>query len=362
MQNASDKQFKLKDDGLICYQRDPSNPMPGDPVAVIRKGEAVLQPGFELVDGLPDEETARQAIGAWLKRHIDTVLEPLVALQAQDGLSASVQGICARLYEAMGILPRSDLEDLIKDLDPEMRQVLRGRKIRLGPVLVFLPDLNKPAAVRLRGLLWALWRGKGLPAGVPNDGIVSLKVDPHHVNKAFYQAIGYPVYGPRAIRIDMLDRVISAVYDGAKDGKFKAEHKMAEWLGCGIEDLYAVLEAMGHKKAHDPVAQESTADQPKEDPATTEKPAEESAEAPKETPKPELATFYLKKGRASDKLRPPAEKKPHTRKAEKPKKKKDKPKDRDKDKPKIIEIGPKPKAEDSPFAILSQLKVGKDAS
>ncbi|HNS45597.1 MAG TPA: hypothetical protein PKH37_10255, partial [Alphaproteobacteria bacterium] len=74
-------------------------------------------------------------------------------------------------------------------------------------------------------------------------------------NPDFYRAIGYPLYGPRAVRIDMLDRVINAVYDGAKDGKFQAQHSMAEWMGCPIADLYGVLEAMGHKRIETPVAE-----------------------------------------------------------------------------------------------------------
>ena len=56
----------------------------------------------------------------------------------------------------------------------------------------------------------------------------------------------------------MLDRVICAVYDAAKEGKFQAPHQMAEWLGSNITDLYAVLEAMGHTKIYDPADEVDT--------------------------------------------------------------------------------------------------------
>jgi ATP-dependent RNA helicase SUPV3L1/SUV3 len=69
-------------------------------------------------------------------------------------------------------------------------------------------------------LLWALWNERLLPVEVPKDGIVSAKVEDKAIDRDFYQSIGYPVYGGRAIRIDMLDRVISAVYDVAEQGKF----------------------------------------------------------------------------------------------------------------------------------------------
>ncbi len=85
------------------------------------------------------------------------------------------------------------------------------------------------------------------------DGAMSAVVDVTTANPDFYRAIGYPLYGPRVIRIDMLDRVINAIYDTAKEGKFQAEHKMAEWMGCPIADLYAILSAMGHRHIVKPV-------------------------------------------------------------------------------------------------------------
>lgn len=104
----------------------------------------------------------------------------------------------------------------------------------------------------------------------------------------------------RAASVDMLDRVVCAVYDGAKDGQFKARHKMAEWLGSNILDLYAVLEAMGHKIIHDPAAEKVKAEETPaaEAPAeAVETPAEAAPAA--EKAKPELATFRLKRGRAN---------------------------------------------------------------
>jgi ATP-dependent RNA helicase SUPV3L1/SUV3 len=259
-----------------------------------------------------------------------------------------------------------------------MRQSLRAKQVRLGPVLVFLPALNKPAAVRLRGLLWALWNDRSLPvANMPADGVVSFRVDAATADRRFYQAIGYPVYGPRAIRIDMLDRVISAVYDNAKDGKFRAEHKMAEWLGSSIDDLYEVLMSMGHRKiqAAPPVsappveasseATEPVADEPK--PEDTKPVDAKPADVKQADVKPELAQFWLKKGKAFEKKKPfeaskPREqKKPSSDKTDRPKFRKDKGPRRDQHTT-IMSASVQSKPEDSPFAILSQLKAKKDVA
>ena len=350
MLNAQETQFTLGEDGQIFYQPLAGNPLPGEPIARLEKGETILKPKIALgeADALKDLEASavREKLEGWLAGHLSAVLEPLVALEKADDLKGAVSGIVYQVYEALGIVPREKLEDLIADLDADDRRVLRQKNIRLGPILVFMPALNKPAAVRLRALLWGLYNDKSLPMNCPNDGIVSFEVDPGAIDPAFYQAIAYPVYAKRAIRIDMLDRVICAVYDGASEGKFQAQHQMAEWLGSTIESLYEVLEAMGHKKIFDPAEQAETEVQ---EPAGEEKADENSAGKTETQEKPELATFRLKKGKAFK----------HSsgeRAGKKPEKKKGKRNKSTNRTPKVMSTGPEKRLEDSPFAILEQLK------
>lgn len=398
MLNAVPKQFRLNDDGQILYQADPTNPMPGVVVATVSKGGTILQPEIQVLDTNLIEGQDREAITLklkeWLKGHIATVLEPLVALETlEEEIAAPVRGIAFQVYEAMGIVPRATLEELIAGLDPEMRKVLRTKQIKLGPVLVFIPALNKPAAVHLRALLWSLWNGKALPAKIPSDGMVSKSLAAEtDVNPEFFSAIGYPVYANRAIRVDMLDRLISAIYDSAKDGSFKATHAMAEWLGCSIPDLYLVIEAMGHKKVSDPVEQkiEAVVAEVDQVAATVEVTVVEAAAETVTTPapvmKPELATFRLRRGKAygENAERKPredkdgekrhfrnADKKPGEkkefhkpkrdgdRKDGKPKfKERDGGKDRERDnrEPRVIASAQAAPSGDSPFSILQQLK------
>lgn len=325
--SANSKQFTLRDDGQIYYQPDSTNPLPGEPLARVSKGDSLLQPVVALLDGCDtgaeDRAAVTEFVGTWLKAHIYTVLEPLFALVVDETLAEPVKEIALKLFAGVGIVPRGEIEESIGKLDPEMRKALRDKKVRLGPLLVFIPDLNKPAAVRLRALLWSLFHDAPIPAPVPRDGAMSVVVDPASANGDFYRAIGYPMYGPRAVRIDMLDRVINAVYDGSKDGKFQAQHSMAEWMGCPIADLYAVLEAMGHKRIEGsapvpenaPVAAETAAEAVADVAAVTApapvEPVEGEAVAAPETAvvvlepvkkqeqkKPELDFFFLRRGKA----------------------------------------------------------------
>jgi len=377
--NSIDKQLKLAQDGQITWQKDLTNPMAGDPVATIIKGEEVLKPSVALIDGPgiegAEKEVVLKFIQEWLHRYVAEELAPLFKLKDDDIAEGAPREIAQKLHDALGILPRADLEDLIAQMDEEKRATLRSKKIRFGPLVVFLPELNKPAAVKLRALLLTLYQGNNLPAERPNDGIVSFSVEGKDIDPDYYRSIGYPVYGPRSIRVDMLDRVICAVYDAAKEGKFQAQHQMAEWLGSNIADLYSVLEAMGHVKVYDPADEAKAAEEAKPEaeasvevavePVTEEAKEEVKEEKPKteQEKKPDLATFRLKKGKAIDSKAPAKNKNKFgdtkfstDKKKFKPKKNKGKDKREPRERVYKAEVESKP--EDSPFAILQQLKTG----
>lgn len=401
MLKAEHSQFELTDTGQILYQAQLNNPLPGVAVAALQKGSAQLKPEIKLVkadllDG-QDEAAVKEKLENWLKTEIETVLENLIPLEEGKELEGAAKGIAFQVYEALGIIRRKDVEELIGNLTEDDRRALRQHHIRLGPVLAFIPALNKPAAVKLRAILWSLWNSKELPAPTPNAGATSVTVTSiDNLDPQFFQSVGYPVYGPRAIRVDMLDRLISAIFDGAEHGEFKAKHEMAEWLGCSIPDLYQVLEAMGHKKIHDPEEnktegedtadtseKEAPADKPAEDTTaetaseetentteakTEEKPEEDTAEkkGAKDTQavRPELATFRLYRSgkRSQNKFKGKKDNgeqnkkgKPHN------KKRKGGPKDKRNNTPRVISAAPKSDNAASPFAVLESMKenIGK---
>ncbi len=394
--NAEATQFRLQENGDICYQPLASNPLPGQRVAAIKKGDSLYSPDVTLSESDLLQDTDKKALQLKLKdalkQQIATVLEPLVKLtEHEEGVAAPVRGLAHQLHEKLGIMPREKLEDMIAGLDTDTRRTVRQKGVRLGPVLVFMPAMGKPAAIRMKAILWSLWNDQTLPAPIPRDGSVSEVVDPKAINRAYYQSIGYPVYGVRAIRADMLDRIVCEIYDTAKEGKFQAQHKMAEWLGCPIAELYDILSDLGHKKIHDPahesekveassetsVKEEKTetstptkaTENVQDKPAETVEPSAISEEAPRkdvsspetseekavpeqkktEQKKPELATFALKRGKASTKpyikKDKPAGKKPYN-KNKKPQS----------NKPNVISAKAKKSDEDNPFAILKQLK------
>lgn len=351
-------QITLSDEGQICYQPQDSNPLPGEAVATLTKGDSLFAPSFAMLDGAP---LSQEHIAAALTAHLQENLSVFVKLPLSTDLPAPVQTLCQALYDHAGMAPREALQDGIAQLDPDMRTALRNKGVRLGPLYAYCPDMNKPAPLRLRALLWGLYHGMDLPVTRIPDGMVSKRVDtpetPLSPQQAdLYKALCYPVYGGRAIRIDMLDRVVNAIYESADKGKFQAQHAMAEWMGCPIAELYHILESLGHKKIYDPADEAKEDDGKKEEGMMGDAP---QTEAPKpENIKPELATFQLKRGKAYQQGGERADKKPFKKK-DKPAFKKDnkkakgkKPKDQG---PRVISAPAKTVA-DSPFAVLGQLK------
>ncbi len=378
MLDSKNTQFSLSPEGQILWQEKINNPVPGIPVAVLEKGEHPLKPLVKVIESdltsKHDAQETENHLKLWLKGYLSETIETLVLLEVPGGVSVKddpVSQIASRVYDGLGIVPREDLEELIAQLTPETRTDLRAKKIRLGPILAFMPELNKPAAMRLRALLLSIFNGHDLPAKVPADGIVSVKIEDENADPIYYRSIGYPLYGGRAVRIDMLDRVVSCVYDHADKGKFQARHEMAEWLGCSIEDLYKVLESMGHVKVYDPadhITEEATdaADAKQTEEKQEPEPASVSDADVEKKPaeKPELATFRLKKGKAFQSKKSGEGKKDFAKSRDdksgkgckKPVKKKGDKKKGGKSAPRVISAEAKVNEDDSPFAILQQLK------
>ena len=337
--------WTLHEDGQITWQADKTNPLPGDMVAWIKKGNSVLTPAVEIVDHGEIDDTHIQHIKdnaeKWIESHIQDVLAPLFRLKdkTENKLEGAAQNIGDQVFDNLGVVHRSEIEHYVPDLTPEYRATLRQNKIKMGPILVFMYELVKPAAINIRALLWGLWNGKSLPVERPADGRVSVMVDPKAVDKHYLRSIGYPVFGSLAIRIDMLDRVVTDIYDSSKDFKFQAQHKYMEWLGCGEDDLYAVLQSMGFRRLKEEKEQEK---------AENNVSLDENADK-----KDDLAVFLLKKGKISDRPRPN-----NSKKIQKTDNKRKKPKKNQEKSAKSyhFEAENEELDENSPFAILKQLQ------
>ena len=165
-------------------------------------------------------------------------------------LQGVARGLAFQLYENLGSAARLKVTRELKAIAQEDRAPLRRLGVRFGAFSVYLPVLVKPAAAKLKALLWAVHQDMTDIPPPPPAGLTSLQAEAS-VPGGFYEAAGYRVCGPRAVRIDMLERVGEIIRSKGKGGKmpesFAITPDLMSVLGCGEEDLAQILRSLGFR-------------------------------------------------------------------------------------------------------------------
>jgi ATP-dependent RNA helicase SUPV3L1/SUV3 len=262
--DAKDNAFKLERNGTVTWE--------GHEIGRLEAGDDQLRPGFSLIAdehlAAPDRERIVKRVETWLAGLIEFRLKPLVELSRAQDVTGLARGIAFRLVENFGILRRESIAEEVRALDQQARAELRKFGVRFGAYNIYFPLLLKPAASDLLALLWALRHGAaaGIDVGnlpvPPRQGLTSVAVD-KDVPEVFYTVTGFQVCGPRAIRIDMLERLADLIRPltswkptaerpeppaGAVGrGGFKIQPEMLSIIGCSAEEMSNVLFALGFR-------------------------------------------------------------------------------------------------------------------
>jgi len=118
--------------------------------------------------------------------------------------------------------------------------------VKFGRRAVFMPKLLRPDAASLLALLWGVRAKLDQIPSPPTAGITSFEVD-DAAPDGFLAAAGFHVVGPRAIRLDMLDRLEQELEAATATGQVAdaAVPKLVSLLGCDRATLDDVLAALG---------------------------------------------------------------------------------------------------------------------
>jgi ATP-dependent RNA helicase SUPV3L1/SUV3 len=183
------------------------------------------------------------------------------------------RGVAFQVAEHLGVLDRALVAKELRDLSQEARGALRKLGLRFGAYHVYTPALLKPAPRALAAQLWSLkhagpeTRGLDEIAHLSSSGRTSFAADPA-VPKALYRAAGFRAAGPRAIRVDILERLADLIRPAiawkpgltadeppagahAGDG-FTVTVAMTSLVGCAGEDFAGVLKALGYRMEQRP--------------------------------------------------------------------------------------------------------------
>ncbi len=262
---APDTAFSLGSDAGLRWQ----GALIGKVVATddTLKPAAVLLADDTLSAAARDKVQGR--LGQWLAAHIEGLLKPLFDLRNADALEGGARGLAYRISEGLGSVERGAVAEEAKALDQAARAGLRSLGVRFGAYHIFVPALLKPAPSQLLALLWALKEADLDVTGlqeVPQlsaSGRTSIPVDPE-IPPALYGVVGFRVCGPRAVRIDILERLADQIRPlvawrpgpdsgeppaGAvpSGGAFLVTVTMTSLLGCSGDDFAAVLSSLGYR-------------------------------------------------------------------------------------------------------------------
>ena len=314
--------FKLARNGGVLWK--------DQEIARIEAGEDPLKPAVVLICdehlSPPDKEKVQARLDRWIEEIIGERLKQLSELTSAEDVTGLSRGIAFQLKENFGVLKREDVAEEIKTLDQTSRAQLRKYGVRFGAFNIYLPMQLKPAAAELAATLWALKNGEAnglklddLPEP-PRAGLTSVATDPA-TPEAYYRAFGFHLCGPRAVRLDILERLADLIRPlvawrskdaGEKeapkgatgDGGFTVTPDMMSILGCSPAELGNVLSALGfrleRKPAPKPVAkapgeaqgEDGAADKPpvvELETAAAPEPDSENANAEADTPKTEAS-------------------------------------------------------------------------
>jgi ATP-dependent RNA helicase SUPV3L1/SUV3 len=266
---APNEEFVLATDGQLRWR--------GEVVAVLAEGDSLFAPRLivladESLTG-PDLERVQDRLNLWLRHHVNTVLEPVLALEAPVDLEGSARGLAYRLYENLGLLPRAAVADEVKALDQDVRAKMRKLGIKFGAYHIYVPLALKPAPRELALILHALKNGGVRQPGVSElphtvlSGRTSFQVDPE-ISTKLYEVAGFKVAGKRAVRVDILERLADIIRPlialdakthqgelpaGAAEGNgFRITVEMTSLLGTAGEDFNSILTSLGYRVRRTP--------------------------------------------------------------------------------------------------------------
>ena len=234
-----DGAFSLGDDGRLAWR--------GAPVARLIRGETLLAPRIEVLrNELLDtalREKIRARLAKWMDRHIEKRFRPLFKL-AKAKLKGPARGLVFRLSETLGSLPGPPPAALLRDLDGRDRKTLQRYGLRINSTAVYFTQLLKPAAVRLRRVLWAAHTGRAAP-DIEGGDPISLAAGKG--SRACWAHLGYRCFGRRALRLDRVSKLARTAWARSRQGPFLATPELVQIAGCDGAALEEILAGLGFR-------------------------------------------------------------------------------------------------------------------
>jgi len=179
----------------------------------IVRGAQLLAPNVQLAPledlGAGVQSRLQRRLLAFARDSVGRLLEALAPLRRSE--HGSVRAIAYQLERGLGTASVRELAPSVAELDVNTRARLQEAGVTLGRVSLYLAASLRAPALELRAtLLGAYHRDLQLPPlGRPHYEIRS-------VTPQVWLAAGYVTLGPRACRVDLVERAAAAIEPGAQ--------------------------------------------------------------------------------------------------------------------------------------------------
>ena len=184
------------------------------------------------------------------------------SIQQTPMMSGIARGIMFRLYENLGVISRTLISDQLKEMPDSDKPFLARAGIRIGTETVFMPELLKPAAIKLRVMLYSIYNQDFPACGPPPEGRVSIDLV-EGIADNYWLSAGYRRIGDKVMRVDMVERVAALVRTAARSGEFGITDEMLSLSGVSRDNMASMIVGLGFEKVRE---------EPAEDPEKPAKP------------------------------------------------------------------------------------------
>ena len=152
------------------------------------------------------------------------------------------------MYENNGVLKRDQVSNYLKELGQEERKILREIGVKFGRYHIYLYNLIKPEAVKLRTLLWKNYNQKYFNLIPPTFGLNFIE-DKEKRNRNFMLLCGFEKFENLFVRIDILERLFVQIINTNTDesNEIKIIPEMLNLLGCNKQNFINLLKNMSYK-------------------------------------------------------------------------------------------------------------------
>jgi ATP-dependent RNA helicase SUPV3L1/SUV3 len=182
---------------------------------------------------------------AWARDLVGQLLAPL-RQDAITQLSSDARGLLYQLEQGLGTIHRSSAEAQLRRLVRRDRSLLHSFGVEIGARMIWLPKLLRGTGPRTRAILISAALPRGVHIEIPRPGAVALVPNPE-IDPGAYTALGYPVFGTRALRADIVERLhaeLARLRDAAAGEAFEPPGELAALAGVRRDELPQLVLAL----------------------------------------------------------------------------------------------------------------------